>query len=100
MKRLLALAAMLLAACTGGNPDTPAPSSIQVGTTLASDQSLTRALLGMPRSLDPTLLTDVDAQDVADDLFEGLTTIGPNDDTVAGVASSWDVSADGKTWVF
>jgi oligopeptide transport system substrate-binding protein len=100
MKRLLALAAMLLAACTGGNPDTPAPSSIQVGTTLAADQSMTRALLGMPRSLDPTLLTDVDAQDVVDDLFEGLTTIGPNNDFVPGVASSWEVSADGKTWVF
>jgi oligopeptide transport system substrate-binding protein len=100
MKRLLAVAAMLLAACSGGNPDTLAPSTIQVGTALAADQSMTRALLGMPRSLDPTLLTDVDAQSVVDDLFEGLTTIGPNDDTVPGVASSWEVSADGKTWVF
>jgi oligopeptide transport system substrate-binding protein len=99
MKRLLALAAMLLAACSG-NTDRPAPNVIQVGTTLAADQSVTRALLGMPRSLDPTLLTDVDAQDVVDDLFEGLTTIGPNDNTVPGVASSWEVSADGKTWTF
>ncbi|MEJ0008451.1 MAG: peptide ABC transporter substrate-binding protein [Steroidobacteraceae bacterium] len=96
---LPALAAPLLVACSGGST-APAPSSIQVGTAVAADQNMTRSLDSMPRSLDPTLLTDVAAQDVVDDLFEGLTRIGPNDDTVPGVATSWEVSADAKTWTF
>jgi oligopeptide transport system substrate-binding protein len=99
MKGLPALGAALLAACSGGTV-APPPRSIQVGTALAADQTVARALDSMPRSLDPTLLTDVAAQDVVDDLFEGLTTIGPDDNVVPGVASSWEVSADGKTWVF
>jgi oligopeptide transport system substrate-binding protein len=100
MKCLPALVAALLAACSGGSTDIPAPTSIHIGTTLAADQSMTRGLNAMPRSLDPTLLTDTDGQAVTDDLFEGLTAIGPDDNIVPGVASSWDVSADGKTWVF
>ncbi len=73
---------------------------IKVGEKLAADQTLTRALDAMPRSLDPSLLTDVDAQKVTDDLFEGLTTFGFDGAMVPGVASSWQVSADGKNWVF
>ncbi len=100
MKCLPALVAALLAACSGGSMDAPAPSAIHVGTALAADQSMARGLNAMPRTLDPTLLTDQDGQSVVDDLFEGLTAIGPNDDIVPGVARSWEVSADGKTWIF
>jgi oligopeptide transport system substrate-binding protein len=100
MKCLPALLTALLAACSGGNMDAPAPSSIHVGTALAADQSMTRGLNAMPRTLDPTLLTDQDGQAVVDDLFEGLTAIGPQDNIVPGVATSWEVSADGKTWIF
>ena len=100
MKCLPALVAALLAACSGGSMDAPAPSAIHVGTALAADQSMARGLNAMPRTLDPTLLTDQDGQSVVDDLFEGLTAIGPNDDIVPGVARSWEASADGKTWIF
>ncbi len=50
--------------------------------------------------LDPSFLTDVDGQKVTDDLFEGLTAIGLDGSMVPGVATSWEVSADGKNWVF
>jgi len=97
----VALAAAVLAAC--GDPkgaSVPAAPSITVGTRLAADQTLLRALDAMPRTLDPSLLTDVDAQKVTDDLFEGLTTLGVDGAIVPGVAKSWQVSADGKEWVF
>ena len=98
----IALGAALLAACDGDvrGSDVPAASSIRVGTGLAADQTLRRALDAMPRSLDPSILTDVDAQKVTDDLFEGLTALGLDGSMVPGVATSWDVSADGKNWVF
>ncbi len=95
------LAALALTAC--GDPkgtSLPAAPSITVGTRLAADQTLLRALDAMPRTLDPSLLTDVDAQKVTDDLFEGLTTLGIDGAIVPGVAKSWQVSADGKEWVF
>ncbi|HTY93901.1 MAG TPA: peptide ABC transporter substrate-binding protein [Steroidobacteraceae bacterium] len=100
VKRLPALGAVLLASCGGGTSPTPVAASIQVGHALAAEQTLTRGLDAMPRSLDPTLVTDTDGQKVTDDLFEGLTAIGPDDNVVPGVASSWEVSADGRTWVF
>ncbi len=54
----------------------------------------------MPRSLDPSLMTEVDGFLVADDLFEGLATLGVDGGIVPGVAQSWEVSADGRTWTF
>ena len=98
----LPLAAVLLAGCNGdqGSDAVPAASSIRVGTALAADQTLRRALDAMPRSLDPSLLNDVDGQKVTDDLFEGLTTLDLDGSPVPGVASAWQVSADGRQWVF
>lgn len=99
MRGALLLLAAALAACEGDAPaGTPAP--IEVRTQLAADQTVTRGLDTMPRSLDPSLLTDTDAQHVIDDLFEGLTTLGLDGFTAPGVASSWETSADGKTWTF
>ncbi len=34
------------------------------------------------------------------DLYTGLTTLGPNGEIIAGVASSWTISPDHKTYVF
>ena len=107
LKRGLALlgaatvAAAVLARCGSDATNPPIASRpVAVGTTLAADQWLTRGLDAMPRSLDPSLLTDNDAQRVTDDLFEGLTTLGPDGSAVPGVAASWEVSADGRTWIF
>jgi oligopeptide transport system substrate-binding protein len=99
----LPLAAAVLAACgeeRHGPDGVPAVPGIRVGTAPAADQTLRRALDAMPRSLDPSLLTELDAQKVTDDLFEGLTALGRDGSLVPGVASSWEVSADGRHWVF
>jgi oligopeptide transport system substrate-binding protein len=53
-----------------------------------------------PRSLDPQLTTDIPAQRVLDDLFEGLVTLDIDGRPIPGAATSWQLSADGKTWVF
>jgi oligopeptide transport system substrate-binding protein len=97
--------ACLIAGCGSVDPSVsapglPPPPSITVGTGLAGEQVLSRSLDDAPRSLDPDLSTDVPGQRVLDDLFEGLTTVDIAGKAAAGVASSWDSSADGKTWVF
>jgi oligopeptide transport system substrate-binding protein len=102
MRGLVLLGAAMLAACDGGAPGpvATAGTSIVVGMHLAADQTVTRGLDAMPGSLDPSLTGELDGQRVIDDLFEGLTTIGIDGGTVPGVAASWEVSADGKTWLF
>ncbi len=77
-----------------------AAPSITVGSALAAVQALARGLDDTPRSIDPLLGTDVPGQRISDDLFEGLTSIDIGGKASPGVASSWDSSPDGKTWVF
>ncbi len=96
---MVLLGAGALAACSSGAPDSVV-TPIRVGTRLAAEQTVNRALDSMPLSLDPSLATDEPSWDVIDDLFEGLTTLDVDGHAVPGVASSWQVSADGKTWVF
>lgn len=97
-------AALALAACgpagTPGTPRSGPAQSIRVGTALAAEQVLSRSLDSAPSSLDPSLITDVPAQHVLDDLFEGLAILSPDGHAIPGVARSWETSADGLTWIF
>lgn len=99
-RRLMVLCAAALCGCGADSTNRGGAAPIAVGTALDPDQTVTRGLDSMPRSLDPSLLTDTEAQKVCDDLFEGLTAIGIDGGIIPGVASSWEVSADGKSWVF
>ncbi|HEX7381016.1 MAG TPA: peptide ABC transporter substrate-binding protein [Nevskiaceae bacterium] len=90
--------ALLLAAC-GEHVSIYGPP-ITVGTALAQQQVLDRQIGASPRTLDPSLATDVASQQVLDDLFEGLVTIGEDGSIVPGVALSWQESSDGLTWTF
>lgn len=96
----LILAPLFLFGCTNGGGTILAAPAIQVGTELAADQVINRHLEDDPRTLDPSLAEDIVGSFVLEDLFEGLTTIGQDGSTVPGVATSWETSADGKTWTF
>jgi oligopeptide transport system substrate-binding protein len=89
-----------LFACGNQKPASTTARAIQVTTELATEQILNRHLEADPRSLDPSLITDVVGQRVLDDLFEGLVTLDEAGHTVPGVATSWETSANGKTWTF
>jgi len=54
-----------------------------------------------PQGLDPHLMTGVPEFHIMDALFEGLVSIDPvTREPAPGVAASWDVSADGRTYTF
>lgn len=94
-------AALLAAACReAGDAGTRRAAEIRVGTALAAEQVLSRTIDSAPSSLDPSLVTDVPAQHVLDDLFEGLVRLSSDGRAVPGVAQSWETSADGLTWIF
>ncbi|MCB1754569.1 MAG: peptide ABC transporter substrate-binding protein [Gammaproteobacteria bacterium] len=53
-----------------------------------------------PGSLDPQIAEGVPASNILRDLYEGLTTEAADGAIIPGVAERWDVSEDGKTYLF
>ena len=105
LRRSWCLAALLalpfcLCGCVSQEQASINAHAIQVTSDLATDQVLTRHLEADPRTLDPSLVTNVVGAHVDDDLFEGLLTLGEDGQTAPGVAIKWETSADGKTWTF
>jgi oligopeptide transport system substrate-binding protein len=88
------------ASCANQEHTVTSARAIQVSSELASEQVLNRHLEADPRTLDPSLVTDVVGQRILDDLCEGLVTLSQDGRSVPGVATSWETSADGKTWTF
>ena len=84
MSRLLAaLLGLHLVACDSGIP-----------------KGLTYYWSGDPRSLDPALSTDVPTGEAVTLLFDNLTQFDPDGRVVAGLATTWWATPDGRTWTF
>ncbi len=68
---------------------------------LAKRQSIRIGNEAEPRELDPALATGVVEGHLIDALFEGLTNSNPfQEEPSPGVAESWTISPDGKTYIF
>lgn len=70
------------------------------GGAAASDGVLDRANGNEPDTLDPQKYELVSENNILRDLFEGLTTQGPDNRIVPGQAESWSSSDDGTVWTF
>ena len=68
--------------------------------TATVERVLRRGNGGDPSSLDPQKSSDHYAQEVQRDLFEGLTSEAADGKVVPGVAESWALSDDGRTYRF
>ena len=64
------------------------------------DGVLRYALEAEPATLDPARSTAIPDSLVQAQIFEGLTRLGDKDQPVPGTAQRWDVSADGRHYVF
>ncbi|HEX5831208.1 MAG TPA: ABC transporter substrate-binding protein [Gemmatimonadaceae bacterium] len=53
-----------------------------------------------PRSLDPALSTDVPTGRAVSYVFDGLTSFTPDAQLAPGLAERWDVSPDGRVYIF
>ena len=53
-----------------------------------------------PQSLDPQIAEDVPSGHIQRDLFEALTAEDEEANIIPGIAESWDISEDGKTYTF
>ncbi|MBL8629316.1 MAG: peptide ABC transporter substrate-binding protein [Rhodospirillaceae bacterium] len=66
----------------------------------AGAATLLRGTNTEPRSLDPHLGLGNSASIILNDLFEGLTSTGPDGKIVPGAAEAWAVSSDGLKYTF
>ncbi|HEY2896761.1 MAG TPA: ABC transporter substrate-binding protein, partial [Gemmatimonadaceae bacterium] len=53
-----------------------------------------------PKSLDPALSTDVPTGRAVSYLFDGLTRFSPDAKVGPALATRWDISPDGRTYLF
>lgn len=63
-------------------------------------QELTYNLGADPKTIDPALNDAVDGASVITNAFDGLTVLNDKDIPVAGIAKSWKISDDQKTYTF
>jgi oligopeptide transport system substrate-binding protein len=78
----------------------PLPAEPHAGSSGASDATLRRGLGGDVATFDPQKAGDQYSDQVARELFEGLTAHGADGQLVPGAAESWEVSDDGLAYTF
>ena len=95
-------ATLCITACSKKNSDTDASST--TSNSVTNDQLPADTLLvdvsGEVPSLDPSIAEDNIAARVILDLFGGLVDFDQTNKSIPGMASSWDISPDGKTYIF
>lgn len=96
---VLLLACLGLTACDSGQ-DQGFPNRIQPDIAPDGTKTLRKGNSAEPQTLDPAKSSGVPAANILYDLDEGLVTYSRQGDIVPGVAKSWDISADRKTYVF
>jgi oligopeptide transport system substrate-binding protein len=65
-----------------------------------AEMVLNRGNMGEPDTLDPSKATTTTEQHIVEDTFTGLVTDDAAGRPVPGSAESWEMSADGKTYIF
>jgi oligopeptide transport system substrate-binding protein len=75
-------------------------AEVPAGTKLSKKQILNRGNGAETPTIDPQKVEDVQGNNIAQDLFEGLVRDDSNGKIVPGGASDWYVSKDGLTYTF
>ncbi|SAK57014.1 extracellular solute-binding protein [Caballeronia arationis] len=96
--RSRALSAML-AAVFGTVAVCANAANVPSGVQLAAKQELVRNNASEVETLDPNLVESVPANNVSEDLFEGLTVTDAEGNVQPGVAQKWE-QKDATTWIF
>ncbi|ADO57520.1 MULTISPECIES: peptide ABC transporter substrate-binding protein [Paenibacillus] len=92
----------LLAGCGGKNDTNGKGAQENTSTTPApADKQILRInLASEPPTFDPAQAQDTQANTVLKTMYEGLVRMGPDGKEIPGVAESWKISDDGKTYTF
>ena len=92
----LALIAWLLVACTSQLP--PLPSFSRTGPVQGGQ--VVEAIAGTAGPLNPLFEQEDNEKDIDSVIYQGLTTVGANEQVTGLLARDWKVSSDGLTYTF
>lgn len=95
----LATVALLVSGC-GSDEQSDFPNRNEAAIDSQGHKTLRKGNAAEPSSLDPAQVADQPGINILNDLYEGLVTYDPGGRIVPGVAKSWRVSDDGKTYIF
>ncbi|CAM2828739.1 peptide ABC transporter substrate-binding protein [Paenibacillus sediminis] len=95
---LLLIAGTVLAAC--GSVKKTASSGKSGEVAPAAEQVFRINFSSEPPTLDPGIAQDNAAITVLHAMYEGLTNVDSSGKSIPGVAETWDISQDGKTYTF
>lgn len=95
-------AAVLVAACSGNTNNSDNTDAGATSSTPAKDQrgGTLRRSSTEPDSIDPNRIIETDGGAIARLLYVGLVSYDDDMKVVPGVASKWDIAADGRTYTF
>jgi oligopeptide transport system substrate-binding protein len=99
----LAVGLSLVAAGCGGDDDDEeagGTTAAAEGGGLAADQTITINWGAEPPSLDPGLASDTTSSAILLNIMDPLVLLNDDNEPQPGMAESWDVSEDGKTYTF
>lgn len=101
----LLIVSFLLSACSQSTSTSQQPPSSSSSTQTDAAKSAPQQVLKInaraePTSLDPALVDERTAGDMANQLFEGLVRVNKNNEVVPGVAEKWDISSDNTVYTF
>ena len=92
--------AVLVVACGQHDPEQKKGVSAQALAPPTGGRTLTRGLLGEPRTLDPQIADDTYSYQVIRDIYEGLTAEDRDGGVVPGAAKSWTIDPTGTIYRF
>lgn len=96
---------LLISACSQSSSNNiqsqPTSSANQASSSNATPQQVLKINTKTePQSLNPALIDNQSAGDMANQLFEGLVRVDKNGEVIPGVAEKWGISADNTLYTF
>ena len=96
----LSLILVLLSGCAPQNNLATKPIKLPDPSQADPNGRLVFSLIGEISVLNPILSTDTSSSAVEGAVFSGMTRVNEKLEVIPDLAKSWEVSKDGKTWVF
>src|SRR6266850_817078 len=96
----LVLAIAIAAVAIGGPALSPARPGASPSPTAAPPAVYTEGVLGHPTSVNPLGARTQADRDLVALVFEGLVTLDPLGEPRPGLAQSWTMATDGRSWTF
>ncbi|MBW1982787.1 MAG: ABC transporter substrate-binding protein [Deltaproteobacteria bacterium] len=94
------LALVLALGCTSGTSEDSGKQASQPKAGAHQGGTYRAALPWSPKSLDPAVATDIYAVTIIEQVFDGLVQFDQHLNVVPALAKDWQVTADGRTYIF